>query len=245
MNLIDVLIVGFVLLGALHGYQRGLITSIVNFIIWLAGFLVASWQYMAALRLTEQYFPLRQWIEPMIYRALLPSVESKALTLQQQVLGNIISIIPEKWRNMLPSLQLSGEQIPQTVEQVTHSLAGTITDSILNLIAFGLVFYCVVLFLQFLVFILLRPLGIWSGSFNRGGGLLFGGLSSLIGLSVLAGLLSPMLQLGLNHSFIELVQNSYFYPYLVETFNVLDQMFSARLRERLLEPLGMGTGIWF
>lgn len=245
MNLIDVLIIGFVLLGALHGYQRGLISSIFNFFIWIAGFLVASWQYMSALRWTEHYLPLREWIEPVIYRTLLPSVESKALTLQQKVLGNIIGVIPEEWRSMLPSAELTGVEIPQTIEQMTHSLAGRITDSILSLIAFGFVFYCVVLAMQLLVFILLRPLGIWSGSFNRGGGLLFGGLSSLIGLSVLAGILTPLLQIDVNHSFSGLVLNSYLYPYLVETFNALDQMFSAQLREKLLEPLSMGKGVWF
>ncbi|SDG78835.1 CvpA family protein [Desulfosporosinus hippei] len=245
MNLVDVLIIGFILFGALHGYQKGLITSIVNFFIWLVGFLVASWKYVAVLSLAEQYFPLRQWIEPMIYRVLLPTVESKAETLQQQVLGNILGIIPEEWRGFFPFSDLSSTQMPQTLEQVTHSLAGTITESILSLFAFGFVFYFVVLCIQILVAILLRPLGSWSGSFNRGGGLLFGGLGSLIGLSVLAGLLSPFLNIGANDGFMELVLNSYLYPHLIQTFNLLDQMFSAQLKEKLLEPLSMGKGVWF
>jgi len=245
VNLIDVLIIGFVLLGALRGYQRGLITSIVNFFSWIIGFLVASWQYIAALRWAEQYFPFQQWLEPVIYRALLPSVETKALTLQQQLLGNMLGILPKEWRNIFPSLNLSGLQMPQTVEQVTHSLAGTITENILRLIAFGCVFYCTVLLIHLLVAFLLRPFGSWGRSFNRGGGLLFGGLSSLIGLSVLAGLLSPFLQLGEGGNLIVLIQNSYLYPYLVETFNVLDQLFSAQLREKLIEPLSMDKGVWF
>ena len=245
MNLIDVLIVGFVLLGALNGYQRGLITSIVKLLSWIAGFLVASWQYMAALHWAEQYFPLQQWLEPVIYRALLPSVESKTSAFQQQLMGNILGAFPQEWRSIFPSLNLSNVQMPQTVEQMTHHLAGMITESILSLLAFSFVFYCVVLLTQFLGAILLRPLGSWGGSFNRGGGLMFGGLSSIIGLSVLAGLMSPFLQLGVGGSFITLIQNSYFYPYLIQTFNVLDQVFSAQLREKLLEPLSMGKGIWF
>jgi len=245
VNLIDVLIVGFVLLGALHGYQRGLITSIVNFLSWIIGFLVASWQYMAVLRWTEQYFPLQQWLEPVIYRALLPTVESKASSLQQKVLGNIFGAIPEEWSSIFSSLNLTGVKMPQTIEQMTHSLAGIVTENILSLLAFGLVFYCVVLLMQLLAAILLRPFGSLIGSFNRGGGLMFGGLSSLIGLSVLAGLLSPFIQLGVGGSFTGLIQNAYFYPYLVETFNVLDQLFSAQLREKLFEPLSMGKGVWF
>jgi len=245
VNLFDVLIAGFVLLGALQGYQKGLIKSIVHFLSWIAGFLVASSQYTAALRWAEQYFPLQQWIEPVIYRALLPSVESKALTLQQQVLGNILGILPQELRNIFPSLNLSGLQIPQTVEQITHQLAGTITVNILSLIAFGIVFYCVVLLIQLLVLIILRSLGSWIGSFSHGGGLIFGGLSSLLGLSVLAGLLSPLLQLGVGGNFIDLIQKSYFYPYLVEIFIVMDQLFSAQLREKLIEPLLMDKGVWF
>lgn len=245
VNLIDVLIVGFVLLGALQGYRRGLITSVVNFFSWIAGFLVASWQYMTALRWAEQYFPLQQWLEPVIYRALLSSVESKVSSLQGQVLGNIWGVLPEEWRNNFPSLNLSGVQIPQNAEQMTHHLAGMITENILSLFAFGFVFYCVVLLIQLLVAILLRPFGSWSGSFNRGGGLIFGGLSSLIGLSVLASLLSPFLQLGVSGGFIVLIQNSHLYPYLLEIFNGLDQVFSAQLREKLLEPLSMGKGVWF
>lgn len=245
MNLIDVLIVGFVLLGALHGYQKGLITSIVNFLGWIVGFLVASWRYLAVLHWAEQYFPLQQWIEPIIYRIILPTVESKVSNLQQQVIGDILGVLPEEWRKLFPSVDVSGVQMPQTVEQATHSLAGTITESILSLIAFGVVFYCVVLLIQLLVAILLRPLGIWSGSFNHGGGLLFGGLSSLIGLSVLAGILSPFLKLGGNDSFIQLVQNSYLYPFLVGTFNLLDQILSAQLKEKLLEPLAMIKEVWF
>lgn len=245
MNLIDVLIIGFVLLGALQGYQRGLITSIVNFLSWIVGFLVASWQYLAALRWAEQHFPLQQWLEPLIYRVLLPSVESKAETLQQQLLGNMLEMLPKELRNIFPSLNLSGIQMPQTVEQLTHRLAGAITENILSLIAFSIVFYCSVLLIQLSIAILLRPLGSWSGSFNHGGGLVFGGLSSLIGLSVLAGLLSPFLQLSEGGNFIALIRNSYLYPYLVQTFNVLDQVLSAQLKENLLEPLSTGKGVWF
>lgn len=245
MNLFDVLIMGFVLLGALRGYQRGLITSIVNLFSWIVGVWAASWQYIPALRWAERYFPLQQWLEPVIYRALLPSVETKALTLQQQLLGNMLGILPEEWRNMFPSLDLSGLQMPQTVEQVTHTLAGTITENILRLIAFGCVFYCTVLLIHLLAAILLRPFGSWGGSFNRGGGLLFGGLGALIGLSVLAGLLSPFLPMGEGGDFMQLIGNSHFYPSLIAIFNGLDQVLSAQLKEKLIDPILMNKGVWY
>lgn len=245
MNLIDVLILGFILLGALYGYQRGLITSIVNLLSSIVGFVVASWEYMAALQWTEQYFPLQRWVEPVIYRAVLPSVQSKASSLQQQALGNILGALPPEWRSIFASLNLPGVQMPQAIEQVTHRLAGMLTERILSLIAFGCVFVVVVVLIQLLVAILLRPFGSWGGSFNRGGGLMFGGLSALIGLAVLAGLFSPLLELGVGGSINDLIQNSNFYPYLVGVFNALDQAFSAQLSQKLLEPLSLGKGVWF
>lgn len=243
LNLIDILILGIILLGALHGYQKGLISSIINFLSSIVGFLVASWKYMFALRWAEQYFPLQKWLEPVIYKAILPSVQAKASTLQHQALGNILGALPPEWRSLFENL--SGVQMPQATEQVTHRLAGMFAERILSLIAFGCVFYLVVFIIQLLFSIILQPFGIWGGSLNRGGGLMFGGLSALFGMAVLAGLFWPLLQLGIGGSFNALIQSSSFYPYLVEIFRVLDQVFAAQLSQKLLEPLSQGQGVWF
>jgi len=243
MNLIDILILGLILLGALHGYQKGLISSIVNLLSSIVGFLVASWQYMFALRWIEQYFPLQQWLEPVVYKTILPAVQSKVSSLQPQSLGNILAALPPEWRSLFGNL--SGVQMPQAIEQVTHSMAGMFTERILSLIAFGCVFYIVVFIIQLLFSIILRPFGSWGGSLNRGGGLLFGGLSALIGMSVIAGLFSPLLQLGVGGSFNALIQSSTFYPYLVDIFRGLDQVFAAQLSQKLLAPLSQGQGAWF
>jgi len=243
MNLIDILILGFTLLGALHGYQKGLLSSLINLLSSIVGFLVASWQYMSALRWAEQYLPLQQWLEPVIYKAILPSIQSKASSLQHQALGNILGALPQEWRSLFENQ--SGAQMPQAIEQVAHRLAGTFTESGLSLIAFGCVFYIVVIIIQLLFSILLRPFGGWSGLLNRGGGLVVGGLSALIGMSVMAGLFSSFLQLGVGGSFNALIQSSSFYPYLVEIFRLLDQVLAAQLSQKLLEPMSQGQGVWF
>ncbi|MHB8073490.1 CvpA family protein [Desulfosporosinus fructosivorans] len=243
MNLFDILILGLILLGALRGYRQGLISSIVNFLSSIVGFVIAAWKYMFALRWAEQYFPLQQWLEPVIYRAILPAVQSKASSLQNQALGNILGALPQEWRSLFENVSV--DQMPQAIEQATHQLAGLFTERILSLIAFVCVFYIVVFIIQLIFSILLRPFGSWGGSLNRGGGLLFGGLASIIGLSVIAGLFSPLIQMGVGGSFNELIQSSSFYPYLVEIFRVLDQVFRAQLSQKLLEPLSQGQGVWF
>ena len=243
MNLFDIVILGFILLGALHGYQKGLISSILNFLSSIVGFLVASWKYMAALLWAEQYFPLQQWLEPVIYKVMLPSVESKASSLQHLALGNILGALPPEWSSIFENL--SSGQMPQAIEQLTHRLAGMVTESVLKLIAFACVFYVVVFIVQLLFSILLRPFGSWGGSLNRGGGLVFGGLSALIVISVMAGLISPLLQLGVGGSLNALIQGSSFYPYLLEIFHGLDQVFAAQISQKLLEPLSQGQGVWY
>ncbi|MDQ7092476.1 CvpA family protein [Desulfosporosinus sp. PR] len=245
MNLIDVLILGFILFGALSGYRRGLLTSIVNFLSNLIGFLIASREYSNALHWLEQYFPLQQWLEPIVYRIILPLVQSKASTLQQQVLGNILGALPEEWRSIFASVNITGNGLSQSIEQLTQRLAGVLTERILGLVAFGLVFYGIVVLIQFIVSLLLRPFGHWGSSINRGGGLFFGGISALIGLAVLAGLLSPLSQLGMSGGFVTLLHNSTGFPYLVKIFNAMDQAFSAQLSEKLLDPLIKDKGTWF
>lgn len=245
MNLVDVLIIGVVLLGALHGYQKGLITSIVNFLSSIIAFVVASWKYAAVLHWSEQYLPLQKWLEPLIYQAILPAVQAKTSSLQQQFIGNILSALPPGWRNIFDSLNLANIQIPQTIEQVTQRLAETLTERILGLVAFGCVFLTVVILIQLLASIMLRFLGFWGGAFNRGGGLMFGGLSVLVCLAVLVGLSAPLLKMGVGGSFNTLILNSFFYPYLTKIFQALDQVFSAQISQKLLEPLSLSKGIWY
>lgn len=245
MNLIDVLIIGFILLGALHGYQKGLVTSVVNLLSSIVGFMAASWGYIAALHWVERFFPLQQWLEPLIYRAILPSVQSKASNLQQQALGNILAVLPPQWRDIFSSLTLPSGQTTQAIEQVTNRLAETLAENLLSLISFGCVFLLAVILIHLLVALLLRPLGSWGGAFNRGGGLLFGGVSALTVLAVLAGVFSPLLNLSSNGRIGDLIQHSDFYPYLIGTFHVLDQVFSAQISKKLLEPLSLGKGVWY
>ena len=245
MNFIDVLIIGFVLLGSLQGYQKGLLTSIVNFLSSIFGFLIAVWQYKVILSWIQQYFPLQEWLEPVIYRAVLPSVQSKADTLQQQFLDSILGLLPSELNSIFSTSNLSSVPLPQTIEQVSHRIAGVLTEHILNLIAFGVVFYAAVLLMQIGFSILLSPFGGRVGFFNRGGGLFFGGLTSLIGLAVLAGLFFPLFHLGVGGSFKTLIETSYLYPYLMEIFNILDQLFSAQLQESLIDPLLWDKGIGF
>ncbi|KLU67119.1 colicin V production protein [Desulfosporosinus acididurans] len=245
MNLIDILILGFILFGALSGYRKGLLTSIIHLVSYVVGFLVASWKYNAFLSWIEQYFPLRQWLEPFVYKTILPLVQTKASSLEQQILGNFVGSLPEEWRSVFSSIHITGQPMTQTIEKVSQRLAETLTDRLLNLLAFALVFYGLVLLVQLSMTILLKPLGIWGSALNRGGGLFIGALSSTIGLAVLAGLISPLLKVGFSGGFATLLQTSTAYPYLVKIFNGIDQALATQISQKLIDPLIKEKGIWF
>ena len=248
MNLFDVLVLGLILLGALHGYRKGLLTSIINFLSYLCAFFVAAKEYQAALQWLERYAPLKQWLEPNVYKLIYPLLQSKASSLEQEVLGNILGALPDQWRNVFASADISGissSQLTPKLEQVGHSLAGLLTDRLLSIISFGVVFLVVIALIQLVAAILLRPLGWWFGTFNRGGGLLFGGLGALIGLSVLVSLISPLIHWGLDGRVTALIQNSFSYPYLLKIFQVLDNNFATKIDQNLLQPLFQEKGVWF
>lgn len=245
MNLVDILILGFILLGALHGYQRGLITSIVNLVSSIVGFVVASWQYLNALNFVQNYFPLQERLEPLVYRLIFPAVQSKVSSLQESAFGNLLDALPQEWRGVFAQADLSGGQMPQAVEQLTHRLSGLLSERILFILAFACVFFVVFFLIQGLVSIILRPFGGWAGAFNRGGGLLFGGISAMIGLAVLAGLLSPLMELGASAKYLAFIQSSTLYPYLVGVFHIFDQALFAQMNQKLLEPLSQLKGVWF
>lgn len=243
MNLVDILIVAFVLLGALHGYQRGLISSVLNFLSYVVGFVIALWKYTDALRWVEQYFPLRQWLEPIIYKAILPFVQSKAPAVRNPVSDGILWELPLELRCLFENL--SEVQMFLAIEQVTDHLTGIFTELILSVIAFCCVFFIVVIVVRLFLAILFQSFGGWYGLFNRVGGLFFGGLSGLLGLSVLAGLVSLFLQFGLCGSINSIIQSSMLYPFLLEIFRVIDQVFAAQISQKLLEPLSPVQGIRF
>lgn len=238
MNIVDVLIIGIALLGALQGYRRGLLSGLASLIGTLGGFVLASLKYEAVLRWAELHFPLQSWLEPVIYKIVWAQVQTQANTVDASILNKILSLFPLELRSLVQKNNSSSLQsVTQGVlEQASHQLAGVLTESLLRLIAFGAVFYCVVILVHIAVGLFLKPLGLLGGTLNRGGGFILGGLSAIIALAVLAGLITPVFGFS-SGTFLLTIKNAYLYPFLLQVFNILDSLFSMQLVTRLLEPL--------
>lgn len=247
MNIVDILIMGLILLGALQGYRKGLIMGLAQFAGSIIGFLVASLEYAKVLKWLEQFFPFQSWLEPVIYRLIVPAFQTQAGTITQLSIEKILKMLPPELRNSLEVNNILGVQSATSMtkayaEQVTHGIAGFITDKVLTLLAFALVYFVIVVIIQVLITILLAPLGIFGGAANRGGGLLFGGLFAFSILVVASGVFSPMLKLDTQSPSLLLIQHSFFLPYLLQTFQFLSQALSLQISKELQTPFNLLKG---
>lgn len=237
MNIIDVLIIGIILLGALQGYRRGLLSGAVNLVGTLVGFLIASFQYEVVLSWIERHFPVHNWLEPLVYKVVSSQIQSQAKMPDGGLLPKILGGFSAELKSFLGTGNPSSLQsVTQGIlDQAAHHLSSVITENILRILAFGLVFYAVVMLVH-LGAGLLIPLIPLGGTLNHGAGLILGGLTALIAIAVLAGLLSPFLTLSTG-SQATVIKSSYLYPYLLQVFQGLDKVFSLQLVSRLLGPL--------
>lgn len=241
MNVIDIVILVVIVLSALQGYRKGLIIGLGQFVGIIIGFLVASLEYANVLKWLEQTFPLQSWLEPVIYKLVLPSLQSQTETLTQQSIERFLEIIPAELRNSFVSgNMIEGSAATMTqgyIEQAARNISGFLTEKILALLAFVLVFFVIMIIAQIIITILFAPFGIFKGAVNRGGGLLFGGLCAFLSLAVISGIFLPIIKLDAQNSGLMLMQQSIFLPYLFQTFQMLSQVFSLQIEQTSLNAV--------
>lgn len=235
MNIFDILILGLLILGALQGYRKGLISGLVSFLGSIFGFYFAVREYLNVFEWLEQHTPLRQWLEPIVYRFLLPSVQSQAQTTQQQTLDKILSVFPKELRGLIssgavPDFQAYTQNLVQTM---TKTVSGILTENLMKIIAFFITYAVVILILQIVVNLILAPMGFFSGTVNRGGGFLFGFLGALVGVAIIIGLISPFLSLLGQSEVAVLIKEAWFYPHLLQIFETMKTIFHLELNQGL------------
>lgn len=237
MNIVDILIVGLVLLGALRGYHKGLFTSLLNFIGNIGGFLLASLTYLQIYNWLESRFHLQELLEPVIYSFGLSMFQTQKDSLENSIFNNLMSIMPPEMRAIIPNGSLQGINVlPPDLAKQFHSISTAFSEKLLHILTFILAFWILSVLIRFIGILLIKPLGLLGETVNHGGGMLFGGLAAIIVLAVLAGIFSPVIELNLNKTWIKLIHEAYFYPSLINIFHFLDNALSAQLSQKLLGP---------
>ena len=241
MNTSDVLILVLILLGALHGYRKGLITGLAQFAGIIIGSLVASMEYLRVMQWLKQFLPLQTWLESGAYKLVLPSLQEKAGAMTQQGLAKFLEALPPDMKHYLVASNMLGEQPAATLtqgylENIAHSIAAYISDKILVLLAFILILFLVALIIQVLITVLFVPLKIFRGAVDRVGGMIFGALGAFLTLAIISGLLLPVIELETPSRGLLLLQRSFFLPYLLQTFQYLREIFSFQMGQDLQTP---------
>lgn len=239
MNIFDILILGFIILGALQGYRKGLISGFLSLAGSILGLIFAAKEYMRVLAWLDQYTPIRQWLEPVIYKIMLPSVEAQAQITQQQALERILSMIPQELRNLVGSGTVPDFQAytQSAIQGIAQTMSGVLTDNLLKVIAFALTYFLINIIIEVISSLILSPLRLFSGTVNRGGGFILGGLGALVGLSVFLGLLAPFITLTGQDTPWALLQEAQSYPFLVQIFNYLVEIFRINFDQGLTMPM--------
>ncbi|HWQ89455.1 MAG TPA: hypothetical protein VN374_05735, partial [Desulfitobacteriaceae bacterium] len=220
------------------GYRRGLITGLAQIVGIIIGFLVASMEYLSVMPWLKQFLPLQTWLESLVYKLVLPSFQNQAGAVTQQGLDKFLEALPTDVKHYLAASNMLGGQPAATLtqsylENIAHSIATYISDKILALLAFILVLFVVAIIITALINILFVPLKIFRGPVKRVGGIIFGGLSAFLILAILSGLLLPVIELNTQSSGLLLLQRSFFLPYLLQTFQLLRELFYLQLGQDL------------
>lgn len=242
MNIVDVLIIGLILLGGLQGYHKGLITGIANLFGSIAGLVIAAYEYVNLLVWAEQRFGLQAWLEPIVYKIIKPVIEAQVKGVDGKISDAITKMFPTEISSVIGTNGANGlSSITQNaLQQIGNKIAGGITENILRLLAFAVIFFAVVFLVQVMVKILLAPMGLFGGTVNKGGGFLLGVVSYFLGLTVLAGVASPFVQMGTAGMFSNLVQNSMLYPTLTQSFQMISQLLAVNFTSQIWQQFPSG-----
>lgn len=161
MNSFDILILAIVLIGAIQGYRKGLISGFISLGGNLVALILAAQNYRILLQWLDQNLPLRGWLEAAIYKRILPNVESKAAQVEEQTVEKFLSIFPEEFRSVLGGSNLPDVELytDSALQSITQNFAQALSDNAMKIIAFGLVYFGVILVIEIISALLLAPLG--------------------------------------------------------------------------------------
>ncbi len=170
-------------------YQNGINSGISHFVGKIAALIIALLFHQQFLQTLEPYLHLRDKIQPKISAFLLKTALER--------IGGGTSISSS-------SAKLAQPAIAQT--------AISLTDYILLIGSVILLFLLTSLVINIFIGIIVNPIASSMGMINKGGGLLFGILSSFVVVCLIVGLTAPILSIINSEAFKP--EASELYPFL-------------------------------
>ncbi len=237
MNIVDLLIFIFLLVGIINGYRKGFFASLVGIVGSLIGLVVAY----------HNYASLTQWVNKQYgVIEILGGYFNKHLVLPQTVsqfrldnisLPNLAAYLekvdlPDSFHAQilvyLEKLQATlALPVSTGLGDIIHQFLATI---IVNGIAFILIWFVVNMLINFIALTLTRlAKGTLLGGINHVGGMALGLVLTVLTLTILIGLISPLINLAdlAEPSLFSVVLNSFSesksVPYFVDLFAIVSE----------------------
>ena len=209
MSSFDLIVLALLGLGAVTGFQKGLITGVARLAGKIAAIVAALIFHQQFLSFIEPVLNLRKMVEPRVEGLLAKLVESKAIS------GSI------------------GDGDGFLQPMLTEATI-MVTDYALKIIGLLLLFIILSIIINILIALVITPLARSLGFVNRGGGLAFGILSSFVVLCLVVGMASPFL----NTADIGIINtsSSIIYPWLLEGYQVLLSLLAVFDSDFLMNP---------
>ena len=227
MNMVDYVIIGFVFLGAIGGYRKGLMISLISFLGWVAAGIGA---YVLTPRSVI-------WLNARI--GLTASV---AGFLREKL---PVDAVPAGGTAVFPSALFDLEGLNTYIQNIwvrTPAGSGGLADilsrqggSILaHSLVFAILFILILFILRFLAHFLSRRLqGTLLGFFNRLGGMVLGAAVNILAAAFVIGVAAPWLVIsagtstGLLHGLSSSLAESTIAPYFAAVFGWMTALLSG------------------
>lgn len=244
MNIVDILIIAFLLMGSMIGFKRGLIGSIVGLFSSLIGLFVAHQYYAVLGQWLNTQFELQGKISVFLNNNLvLPQAVSELDMKMLQIPD--LSVYLDKFD--LP-LSLKGQfmnyinsigsdnlwQAGASLGDVLHQFLAV---AIINGISFLLIWFVVDKGIMLVSLLYSRIINnTVLGGFDRVGGLLIGTVVSVLALTIIIGVFTPLLNMAdiadntLFSAAMKTLGESQFIPYFTSLYTMItDKIFQTFL----------------
>lgn len=239
MNIVDLVIIALIGLGGLTGYRRGLIASLAGLVSNIIGFFTALKYYPLLAAWANADFNLNQRLLVFFQTHIALPVPVMEFRLDRVPLPELGNYLDRVNLPLVLKTQLLGYY--QSMEAGLQ-LQARLGDIINQFLANALVNAGSLLFIWFFVNLVIMLLAALISSlinntfivgFNRGGGLLTGGIISAFILTIIIGLASPLVHVtnlaepGLFSAIFKTMAESRLLPYFLKAFNLLAEKITA------------------
>ena len=239
MNIVDLVIMVLIALGAVTGYRRGLIESLAGLFSNIIGFFVALKYYSSLILWANTYLDMKLSLQTYFQKHLIlpaPLMQLKLEKVPLPEIGNYLDKI-----NLPVILKAQLAQYIQSLEvgMLTQAVLGDViyqylANAIINAGAFILIWLSVNILIMLIVG-MVRSItnNTVIASFDHGAGLLIGTALTAFTLTIVIGLVSPLLQVTnlaeptLFSAVFKTMGESRLLPYFLNTFNLLTDKIAA------------------